>query len=119
MRDTAITFISLVNNFFKQAASWWDRNWHVYAAFDKECLALIAAGKKRISARDVVGNLSHNTNLREVDGEFKIGNDNAPYFARLFIFLHPEHSDIFEFRFRDQSLYAKACADFRNNMKEA
>jgi hypothetical protein len=84
--------------FFKKDRDWFISNWHIVKAFESIALRLISRGRGHYSARTIVEVLVHDSLMREVGGTFKIGNDNAPDLARVFVILHPHHVDFWEYR---------------------
>lgn len=77
---------------------WW--KWHlqnpqVYERIEHEALLYAETGKKRYGVWPIVGHLRHMENLRTTGDDYKISNDFQALFARLFIHLHPEHSQLF------------------------
>ena len=97
---------------FKREWAWFDTNWHIVRAFESTALRLIAKGRKHYSARTIVEVLVHDSLLSEIGGEFKIGNDNAPDLARVFVVLHPEHVDFWEYRRPDHPQFKAAISDW-------
>jgi hypothetical protein len=93
-----VRFIDKHPEFFKKPKKWFVDNWHVIEAFEEVAMRLINLGRTHYSARTIVEVLVHQTAVKERDGEFKIGNDNAPDLARVFVVLHPEHVDFWEYR---------------------
>lgn len=91
-------FMSEHPQFFRKSWDWFDGNWHIVEAFEESALELITIGREHYSARTIVEVLVHESVLKEVEGRFKIGNDNAPDLARVFVVLHPEHVDFWEYR---------------------
>lgn len=74
-------------------------NLHVFDAFERESLRVVARGWKHYSARTIIHVLRHHSALEEVDGKgWKINDHTSPYLARLFVLMHPEHRALFEFR---------------------
>lgn len=74
-------------------------NLHVFNAFEREALSIVARGWKHYSARTILHYLRHHSALAEVDGEgWKLNNNVSPYLARLFALIHPAHAELFEFR---------------------
>lgn len=84
--------------FFRKGWEWFESNWHIVEAFEETALNLIRIGREHYSARTIVEVLVHESLLKEVDGTFKIGNDNAPDLARIFVALHPDRVDFWEYR---------------------
>ncbi len=105
MKQTAIDFINNNQNFFKKPVTWFEDNWHVVQAFENEALKIIARGRNHYSARTIVEVMVHESIIKETDGAFKIGNDNAPDLARVFVVLHPEHVDFWEYRRPDSKQF--------------
>lgn len=74
-------------------------NLHVFRAFEREAMKVVARGWKHYSARTIVEVLRHHTALQESRGQgWKLNDWHTPYLARLFALLHPQHADLFEFR---------------------
>ena len=105
MKQTALNFINSRPQFFKKPTKWFDDNWHVVEAFEKETLKIIARGRNHYSARTIVEVMVHESIIKETDGVFKIGNDNAPDLARVFVVLHPKHVDFWEYRRPDSKQF--------------
>jgi hypothetical protein len=104
--------------FFKKDKQWFLDNWHVVTAFEDVALRLLALGRSHYSARTIVEVLVHQSAVREIAGTFKIGNDNAPDLARVFVVLHPEHVDFWEYRRPDWPIF-KACFITKEKANEA
>ena len=83
--------------FTEEFMAYIEPNLHVYTAFEREALA-IARRRPHYSARTIVEVLRHNSALQEVGGQFKLSDWHTPYLARLFVLIHPQHVDLFEFR---------------------
>ena len=73
-------------------------NLHVFAAFEREALRVVAKGFDHYSARTIIEVLRHNSALAERGGRWKLDDWNTPYLARLFALVHPEHAGLFEYR---------------------
>lgn len=100
-------FIDANPRFFKKDKEWFLENWHVVEAFESVALKLISVGREHYSARTIVESLVHQSAIREINGVFKIGNDNAPDLARVFVVLHPEQVDFWEYRRPDWPAFKK------------
>lgn len=68
----------------------------VWLTFERIALGLIGAGKKAGSI-DILGRARWETHI-EGGREWKVNNNYAPYYARIFAAKYPEHKDFFEFR---------------------
>jgi hypothetical protein len=104
-KQEAIQFINSKPYFFKKPPEWFEKNWHVVEAFESQTLKIIARGRTHYSARTIVEVLVHESIIAEKDGQFKIGNDNAPDLARVFVVLHPEYVDFWEYRRPDSKSF--------------
>ena len=91
-------FIDANPRFFKKEKEWFIENWHIIEAFENVALKLISLNRKHYSARTIVEVLVHQSAVKEINGTYKIGNDNAPDLARVFVVLHPEYVDFWEYR---------------------
>lgn len=74
------------------------KNLHVYTAFEREALRVVARGREHYSARTIIEVLRHNSALEEVGGAWKLNDHATPYWARLFALMNPDHAGLFEFR---------------------
>jgi hypothetical protein len=106
-KQEVLNFINKYSFFFKKPDSWFDENWHIVEEFEKRTLDIIAKGRTHYSARTIVEVLVHDSILRETNGMFKIGNDNAPDLARVFVVQHPEYVDFWEYRRPDSPVFKK------------
>jgi hypothetical protein len=97
--------------FLTTGTDWFILNWHVMQAFEQEALAVIGVGREHYSARTIVENLVHESVIREVASDYKIGNHHAPDLARAFVVLHPEHIDFFEYRRENTQAFRAAIAE--------
>jgi len=100
-------FIDNHPRFFKKKKEWFIENWHVVEAFERIALKLISMNREHYSARTIVEVLVHQSAVKEINGVYKIGNDNAPNLARVFVVLHPEHVDFWEYRRPDWPSFKK------------
>jgi hypothetical protein len=73
-------------------------NPHIYEEFEKQALAAIHKGRKKISAKLIINWIRWNEYLRTSDQNFKINDAYQSYYARYFIERHPQYEGLFEFR---------------------
>lgn len=73
-------------------------NLHVYDAFEREALRVVARGFKHYSARTIIEVLRHNSALAEHCGPWKLNDWHTPYLARVFALMRPPFAGLFEFR---------------------
>ena len=96
-------------------------NLHVYQAFEREALRVIAHGCEHYSARTIIEVLRHNSALAESGGPWKLNDWHTPYLARLFALVNPAHAELFEFRITKAVGRNRAAAandsDFRTTNK--
>jgi hypothetical protein len=76
---------------------WLFENSHVYREFERRALR-IAQVRQHYSARTILESIRHDSLIGEVNGEWKVNNNQIPDCARLFAQLNPLHADLFEFR---------------------
>lgn len=87
-----------IDRFTSEFLAYLPDNLHIYAAFEREALKVVARGFKRYSARTIIEVLRHNSALAENGGPWKLNDHFTPFLARVFVILHPEQSELFEFR---------------------
>ena len=107
-------FIDTNPSFFKKEKEWFIDNWHVVEAFESVALKLIEMNRTHYSARTIVEVLVHQSAVKEINGDYKIGNDNAPDLARVFVVLHPKHVDFWEYRRPDWASFKNMFNDGKN-----
>lgn len=104
-KQFVLNFVNNKPSFFKKPVQWFEDNWHVIKAFEEETLKIINRGRTHYSARTIVEVMVHESIIKETDGSFKIGNDNAPDLARIFVVMHPEHVNFWEYRRPDSDSF--------------
>lgn len=77
-------------------------NPHVYATFSRFTTEAIARGRTSFGARMVWERMRWFSMFETTDPDWKLNNDYAPFYARLFLADHPQHSGLFELRGYDQ-----------------
>lgn len=80
---------------------WWD--WHkanpeVYELFKKYTFEAIAAGHEHYGAKGIIERIRWHTSVETKGDAFKINNNWAPFYARLFMLHHPDHDEFFRLR---------------------
>lgn len=73
-------------------------NLHVFEAFEREAMRVVAKGYAHYSARTIIEVLRHHSALAEAGGPWKLNDWHTPYLARLFALTNPAHRGLFEFR---------------------
>tara|TARA_R110001592_G_scaffold337508_1_gene624218 strand:+ start:10745 stop:11095 length:351 start_codon:yes stop_codon:yes gene_type:complete len=74
------------------------KNPHVYKSFEEQVLKAIEKGRTKLSAKLIINWIRWNDILRTSDQNFKINDAYQSYYARHFIKLNPQHSEIFNLR---------------------
>jgi hypothetical protein len=77
---------------------WLFENIHIWYAFEKEAQNIRARGREHYSSRTIVEFLRHHSAISEKGGMWKINDHSVPYLGRLFVLVHPEAKNFFEFR---------------------
>lgn len=72
------------------------RNPHVYEVLESKALQAISAGWKHYGIKTLLEIVRWHTDMTTSDKRFKISNNHAPYYARLFHKLNPEHDGFFK-----------------------
>jgi hypothetical protein len=89
--------------------------WEMFKKFTYEALN---AGCKNIGSKMIVERIRWETNVMGNDG-FKINNDHAPYYARVFMELFPEHDGFFRTRVcKDEDIFNRSYEKNRNVLKK-
>lgn len=73
-------------------------NPHIFKAFERQALHAISKGRTKISAKLIINWIRWHEFLESNDKNFKINDAFQSYYARYFIQIHPEHTEVFEFR---------------------
>jgi len=82
------------------------QNPEVYRLFERFALQ-ITGRRKKYSAKAIFHRIRWEVAMtRNENEEFKIDDGWISHYARLFVELHPEHENLFEFRSRFQSYHA-------------
>ncbi len=68
----------------------------VWRAFERITLDLVKRERKA-GAIDILGKIRWDTNV-EGGLDWKVNNNYAPYYARIFVHKYPQHASFFEFR---------------------
>lgn len=91
--------LSMAHNHKKE---WWEfhkDNPKVYKLFCKFTHEAIEAGCKNFGTNAIIERIRWETNVvTRSDDEFKINNNHAPYYARLFMHYNPEYEGFFRTR---------------------
>lgn len=77
---------------------WWryhKANPQVFELFERFTFDLIQRGFENYSSKAVFERIRWHTDVETCGESFKISNNYTPYYARLFMVLHPEHEGFF------------------------
>lgn len=81
-------------------------NPEIYRLFEKFALQ-VAKRRKKYSAKAIFHRIRWEVAMTKSETEeFKIDDGWISHYARLFVDLHPEHKELFEFRSRHKSYHA-------------
>lgn len=69
----------------------------IFQMFSRFAFEAIGKGRKHIGANAIIERMRWETMI-EGNDDFKVNNNYAPFYARLFMRVNPEHSGIFEIR---------------------
>jgi hypothetical protein len=73
-------------------------NPEIYVEFERLTLKAIAAGRKNYGANGIVELIRWNTTVIARNDKFKINNNYAPHYARMFEERNPQHEGFFRKR---------------------
>ena len=73
-------------------------NPHIYELVKKFTFEVIATGRKHYGMTSIINRIRWYTMVETTGDRFKINNNFYPYYARLFMREHPEHSGFFRTR---------------------
>lgn len=73
-------------------------NPHLYDAFKKYTIYAIERGYKHFGAQMIIEKIRWETGVEARNSEFKISNDSAAFYARLFMLEHPSYANYFRTR---------------------
>lgn len=86
------------SEFSDEFLDWLPSNLHVIEAFNFETFRIIHKGFKHYSGRTILEVLRHHSALQENSEPWKLNNNHTPYLCRLFAYMYPQNSGIFEYR---------------------
>lgn len=73
-------------------------NMHVWDAFTEQAERIWQAGRTHYSARTIIEVIRHESIIAEKESQFKVNNNAAPDFARLYLMMYPSRKGFFETR---------------------
>lgn len=79
--------------------AWLEANAHVYREFEKRALR-VARFRTHYSGYTILEVMRHESAIGELDGEWKLNNNQCADLCRLFALCNPNHAGLFEFRAR-------------------
>lgn len=79
--------------------TWLARNFQIYLAFEHEADRIWNVGRRNYSQRTIWEYMRHETAVREKDSEFKLNDHYVKDVALLYVLLHPDRDEFFEFRY--------------------
>lgn len=107
MKEIALHIVISESKVFRDDFyEWLNKNWHVYQAFSDSAIKVWNSGFKHYSARTIMEVLRHRSNIREIDGDYKVSNNIIPDCARLFVLMNPSRSSLFTIKNTDLRLAA-------------
>lgn len=73
------------------------QNINIWKEFEKITLELASKGRRGYSAMQILGIIRYHSDIKGND-EFKVNNNYAPFYSRVFAIKHPQYQSFFEFR---------------------
>ena len=102
------TVLENAHLFRKDFYAWLNANWHVFDHFEQSAIKTWQSGFKHYSHRTIWEVMRHQSNVRELDGTFKLNDHYTRNCAQLYLLLHPEHEGLFYLKERKQEEGAAA-----------
>lgn len=78
---------------------WLEINIHVYLEFERRAMQ-VARFRNHYSGYTILEVMRHDSAIGELNGEWKLNNNQCADLCRLFALCNPNHSGLFEFRSR-------------------
>ncbi len=75
-----------------------EENPDMWKAFERFTFQAVAAGRKRLGANMVIERIRWYTQVEERSSVFKVNNNWAPFYSRLWNQKHPAHDELFVLR---------------------
>lgn len=78
---------------------WWEyhkENPHVYELVEKFTFDVIQRGYDRYSINSIFERIRWHTDIDTEGDKFKISNNHRAYYARYFMYLHPQYDGFFK-----------------------
>jgi len=73
-------------------------NPHIYEMFKAQVFLAIGKGHKKFAAKMIIEWIRWETFTKTKGNEFKLNNNFAPLYPRMFVQDYPQYGDLFEFR---------------------
>jgi hypothetical protein len=80
---------------------WWEfhlANPQVYELFKRFTFEALRSGRKNYSAYAIFERIRWHSEIETQGDDFKLNNNHRPYYARLFMYEHPEYDGFFRTR---------------------
>jgi len=74
------------------------KNPEVYELFKRFTFQVVNSGRHGYGARSLIERIRWHTNIETTDPDFKINNNHAPHYARMFMLEFPKHDKFFTTR---------------------
>jgi hypothetical protein len=78
-----------------QFIRWHSEHRDVWESFEQFSLAAAGAGRRHYGAMAILNRVRWHAEIEKRSDDFKVNNNWAPYYARIFVWKYPELSDLF------------------------
>ena len=100
-KERALRIISFSDNFQDGFYSYLEDNWKVFERFEEIAFELIHQRRPHIGSKMIIERIRWMETVEENNTGFKINNNWAPDFSRLFHSLYPKHKGFFREKERE------------------
>lgn len=89
--------IDVAEDVWSDFIEWHKKNPDVWHYFEKFAMELIDLGVKECGSITILGRVRYEY-MRKIHEEYKVNNNYAPMYSRVFVQKYPQHSTFFKFR---------------------
>ena len=100
-KHTALLMVACKPELFREDfAAWLKENFSIWEAFEREANRVWYSGRHHYAANTIIEHLRHETLLADKNAEFKMNDRWTSSIARLYVLMHEDRAELFEFRQR-------------------
>lgn len=93
-----MTLFERQSKLYQKLLEYHKNNPHIYPMFKKYTIQAIQSGYRRFGSQMIIEKIRWETGVVAKDDKFKISNDAAAFYSRLFMLEYPHYKDYFRIR---------------------